>query len=636
MLQQIRDKITGWFASLFLGAIAVVFIFWGIRFESGPRAAAAKVNGETISVEVVRRAWQDRLSQLQQAARNELPEAVIKTEQQKLLEEFVNREVLQQHVQAMGYRVSDADIAQEIQAIPALQVDGKFSRDRYAALLRQQGESEAQFEQQFRRDLQIGQLRNGIGISAFTTVGELRRRVALEGETREVDWYTVAAAPYASQVAVTPAEVQAYYDQHKATYVTPETVSLQYVELKAADVASTVSVTDEALRQYYDQVAPERYVDPERRRARHILVETGKDDAAARKRADELYARAKAGEDFARLASENSDDAGSKAQGGELGWATKESYVPAFADALFSMQKGEIRGPVKTEFGYHIIELEDVQPAHQRGFDEVRADLEKDYRNEQAQSLFYEKSQQLADDAFASLSELESVAKKQGLQLMTVEGFTRKGGGPFGDNKKVIDAVFSDEVLQERQNSPAIDVANDEVVVLRVTDYKPSVQRPLEEVRPEIEAALREQGARKAAEAAAKASADRITGATPFADVAAAAGAVPVAPAKVDRTAEGVPPELLKAIFAAPRPAPGKSTGGTAVLANGDVAVFVVNAVHAGVAPTGDTAAIELSQVARKGQNSAAIAEFRAYVKELERTAKVKLNENVFSNDEGQ
>ena len=631
MLQQIRDKITGWFASLFLGAIAVVFIFWGIRFESGPASAAAKVNGESIPVEQVRRAWQERQTELQQAARNELPEAVVKAQQKKLLEEFVNREVLVQHVNAMGYRVSDADIAREIEAIPALQVDGKFSRDRYAALLRAQGRTEADFEREFRRDTQVAQLRNGIGISSFVTPGELGRRISLEGQTRDIDYYTVASAPFAAGVVVTPAQVQAYYNASRAKFVTPETVSLQYVELKAADVAATVAVTDEALHQYYDLVAPERYLDPERRRARHVLIESGADDAAAKKKAEQVYASAEAGEDFAKLASENSDDPGSKEKGGDLGWATRESYVQPFAEALFSMQKGEIRGPVKTQFGYHVILLEDLQPAHQRGFDEVRAELEADYRSEQAQSLFYEKSQQLADDAFASLSELDSVAKKHGMTLQTIEGYTRQGGGSFAGNRKVIDAVFSAEVLQERQNSPAINVTDDDVVVIRVTDYKPAAQRPLDDVRAELEATLRQQGARKAAEVAALADAVKISSGAAFADVAKESGLAPAGATTVGRTTEGVAPALLKAVFTAARPAPGKATGGTAVLANGDVAVFVVSAVRAGTAPTtGPDAEMQLAQIAQKTAGAAARADFAAYVKELERTAKIKLNEQVF------
>jgi peptidyl-prolyl cis-trans isomerase D len=631
MLQQIRDKISGWFAWVFLGAIAVVFVFWGIRFESGPTAAAAKVNGESIPVEEVRRAWQQRQTQLQQAARDELPVAVVKAEQKKLINEFIDREVLIQHATAMGYRVSDADIAREIEALPELQVDGKFSRDRYAALLAAQGRTEAQFEQEFRRDIQVSQLRNGIGISSFATPGELGRRLALEGETREFDYFTIAAAPFAEQVVVSPAEVQAYYDANKATYVTPESVSLQYVSLKAADVAATVAVTDEALHQYYDQVAPERYVDAERRRARHILIESGSDDAAAKKKADEVLAKAKAGEDFGKLAREYSDDPGSKAQGGELGWATRQSFVQPFADALFSMQAGEIGGPVKTQFGYHVIQLEEVQPARQRSFDEVRAELEADYRSEQAQSLFYEKSQQLADDAFASLSELDSVAQKDGLKLETLDGFTRQGGGPFDGNRKVIDAVFSDEVLQERQNSPAINVADDEVAVFRVTDYKPATQRPLDEVRPEIEAALREQGARKAAEVAALADAAKVSDGAAIAEIAKQAGVAPAGVASVGRTDEEVPAPLLKAVFGAARPTPGKVTTGTAVLSNGDVAVFVVSAVLAGTAPAGPEAAVQLAQAAQRAAGMAARADYTAYVNELDRTAKIKVNDQVFA-----
>ncbi len=631
MLQKIRDKISGWFAWVFLGAIAVVFVFWGIRFESGPTAAAAKVNGESIPVEQVRRAWQQRQAQLQQASRDELPAAVIKAEQQKLMNEFIDREVLIQHVDAMGYRVSDLEIIREIEALPELQVDGKFSRDRYAGLLAAQGRTEAQFEQEFRRDIQVRQLQNGIGISSFATPGELGRRLALEGETRDIDYFTIAAAPFAAQVAVSADEVQAYYDANKASFVTPEAVSVQYVAIKAADVAATVEVTDEALHEYYDQVAPERYQDAERRRARHILIEAGTDDAAARKKADEVLAKAKAGEDFGKLASEYSDDPGSKAQGGELGWATRQSFVQPFADALFTMQVGEISAPVKTQFGYHVIQLEEVQPARQRSFDEVRAELETEYRNEKAQALFYEKSQQLADDAFASLTELESVAQKYGLTLQTVEGFTRQGGGPFVGNRKVIDTVFSDEVRQERQNSPAVNVTDDEVAVFRVTDYKPAAPRPIDDVRTEIEATLREQGARKAAEAAALADAARINSGAAFAEVASAAGVAPAGASTVGRTAEGVPAGLLKAVFTAGRPAPGKATGGTAVLPNGDVAVFVVNAARAGMAPTGPDAAVQLSQVMEKASGMAARADYTAYVKELDRTAKIKVNDQVFA-----
>ena len=635
MLQQIRDKISGWFAIVFLGAIAVVFIFWGIRFESGPSAAAAKVNGESIPVGEVRRAWQIRQTELQQATRDELPPALVASEQKKLIDEFVSRAILYQHAHGLGYRVGDAMLVQEIQSIPALQVDGRFDRDRYAALLAQQGRSEAGFEDEFRKDLAVGQLRRGIAVSSFVTPGELGRRIALTGETRDVDWFVLPAAAFEPAVEVTPEQVQAYYEANKARFVTPEAATLQFVELKAADVAAGMQVDEAGLRQYYDQVAAERYMDAERRRARHILIESGSDDAAAKKTAEEVAAQAKAGGDFAALAKQYSADPGSKDQGGELGWATREAYVPEFAEAVFTMQAGEVSAPVKTQFGWHVIQVEEIQPAHQRSFDEVRAELETDYRAEQSQSLFYEKSQQLADDAFASLGELETVAQKNGLQLQTVATYTRQGGGPFGSNPRVLEAVFSDEVLQQRQNSPAISVSDGEVVVLRVTDYRPSAQRPLDQVRGEVEAELRREGARKAAEAAALADAAKITGGAALAEVAKAAGVAPSGSRSIGRTAEGVDPALTKALFRAARPAPGQVTGGTAKLPNGDVAVFAVSGVHAGVAPGGETAAFELMQVAQQGANASALAEFTAYVKQLESKAKIRINDNVFGTDEG-
>jgi peptidyl-prolyl cis-trans isomerase D len=630
MLQQIRDKITGWFAAVFLGAIAVVFIFWGIQFESSSSVAAAKVNGESIPAEQIRRAWQQRQGELQQAMRDELPPALVKEEQAKLLDDTVRREVLLQHVKKMGYRVSDQAMVSQLEQIPALQVDGRFSRDRYAALLRTQGTSEAEFEVEFRRDLEIGQLQNGVGVSAFATPGEVRRRIELEGETRDVDYVTVPAAKFAGQAVVNPADVAASYEKNKSSYMTPETVSLQYLQLKLADVASGVPVTEEGLRQYYEQVAPERFQDPERRRARHILIESGGDDAAAKKKADDVYAQAKAGGDFATLAAQFSDDPGSKGQGGELGWSTRESFVKPFADAVFAMQAGEVRGPVKTQFGYHVIRLEEVQAPHQRSLDEVRVELEAEYRNEQAQSLFYEKSQQLADESFASLSELDSVAQKLGLQVQTVEAYTRKGGGPFGADRKVIEAVFSDDVLRQRQNSPAINFGDDSAIVLRVTDHKPSAQRTLDEMRAQIEASLRDQAVRRAALAAASADAARVNDGVAFADVAGALGLQPTGVVTLTRTTDTVPAPLLKAAYDVPRPAPGKVTSGTAVLPNGDIALFVVTDVKSGTLPTTPDAVGLVAQQAQRVASQSAGAEFSAYVAELVRTAKIRLNDKVF------
>jgi len=628
MLQQIRDKITGWFASIFLGAIAIVFIFWGIQFESSVNVPAAKVNGEKIPVESVRRAWQDRQSELQQATRDELPPDVVKTEQQLLLENFIRRELLLQRAAELGYRVSDQELAQALASIEALQVDGRFSRDRYAALLRTQGRTEADFEAEFRRDLEISQLQNAIAGSAFMLPGEFNRRVQVVGETRDVQLLLLPAAGYIAGVTVTDEQIAQRFEERKADFMTPETVNLQYVQLNLADVAAQLQVTEEGLRAFYDQVAAERYTTTERRRARHILVESGSDDAAAKAKADKLAAEAKGGADFAALAAANSDDPGSKGQGGDLGWATRDSFVAPFAEALFAMNAGEIRGPVQTQFGYHIIKLEEVEAGSQRSFDEVRGELEADYRRDQAQSAFYERSQELADESFAVLSELDSVAKKFGLELRTVEGFTRQGGGALGADRKVIDAAFSDDVLVERQNSPALNLGEESVVVVRVTEHKMPAQRPLEEVRGQIEATLRNEAAGKAAEAAAKAAAEKLAAGAALADLAKEIDAQPTGTMTLSRNAEGLPPELIKAVYAVPAPAAGSLATGTVALSDGNAAAFVVTAVQPGTVPAGQEA--QIGDVLRQAAGQQGLIEFSSYVSEIERNAKIVRNEKVF------
>ena len=636
MLQQIRDRISGWFAALFLGAIAVVFVFWGIQFESSVSTEAARVNGEDIPAQVVQKAWQDRQSELQQQLRDELPRELVASEQARLVDDFVDRELIVQRAREGGYRVSDRELAEALQKIPALQVDGRFSRDRYAALLRQQGRNEPEFEREFRRDLESAQLRNAILVSSFVTPGELQRRVRLEGETREITYAVVPAAAHASAGAVTPEQVAAHYEANESQYMTQESVSLQYLRLDLAEVAAGVQVTEDALRRYYEENAA-RNETPERRKASHILIESGGDDAAAKKKAEALLARAKAGEDFAALARENSDDPGSKAAGGDLGWSTREAYVKEFADALFTMSEGEIRGPVRTQFGYHILRLEGIEKPKVRSFEEVRAEIEPEFRREQAQALYYEKSQQLADESFAALSELDSVAQKLGLPLQAVERFTRQGGGALGGDRRLVEAAFAPDVLQDRQNSPPIALGDESVIVLRVTDHRPAQQRPLEEVRGEITARLGQEAARKAAADAAAALAARVTAGEGFAGVAGSAG-LAVTPAQaVSRdgpkagNAAPVPPELLEAVYLAPHPAAGKPSAGHVTLASGDQAVFVVSDVRPGELDA--AAAAELPQRAQQAAQLNGAVEFTAYLEEMKRTSKIRINEKLFATE---
>jgi peptidyl-prolyl cis-trans isomerase D len=631
MLQTIRDKISGIVATLFLGAIAVVFVFWGIDFQMGAQNYAAKVDGEPISAETVRRAWQQRQSQLQQMLRNELPPDMIKTQQAALLDQFVQESLLKQRAERFGYSVSDQQLAQRVMEYPQFQVDGKFSKDRYNAMVRGSGLTETQFEAELQSGLLIDQLRNAVVESAFVAPYELDRRYAMEKQEREIDYALIPTSAFEASTSITDEQVRKWYDENKEKYLLPETVNLQYIELTRERAESSIEVTEQALKDYYDQVK-DRFTSQERRHGRHILITVGDgvDDAAAKKKAEDLTAQAKGGADFAQLAKDNSKDPGSAAQGGDLGWAQRGMFVGPFEDALFSMSAGEIRGPVKTDFGYHVLKLEQIEAGHVKTFDEARAEVEADYRKERAQNIFYDESQKLADQAFSALTELDSVAKTLNLPLQTLTGFTREGGGEFGDEPAVIEAAFSDDVLERRQNSPLVTVGEDRALVLRVTDHKAAEPRPFETVSAQIRAQLKIQRMREAAAAQGAFAMARLQKGETWAGVTSALKLSPVGKRFMVREDGVAPPAIVRAAFNAPNSeiSETKPYFGGVTTDDGNYAVYAVTQVRN--ADPSKEAAAEKAARKRRAEMQHGNEEFSAYVDEAERNTKIVKNDKLF------
>jgi peptidyl-prolyl cis-trans isomerase D len=565
MLQTIHDKITGWIAGIVIFLIAVPFIFWGIDVGFGAATYAARVDSDDlpfwkpstkISLQEVSRAYQNQLSRLQQVYGADVPAEQRAELQDRLMESFIRNELMSQRTNALGYRVSDADVLKAYEEIPEFQIDGKFDQDVATRVLQSQGISPAQFEIDQRRDLQVTQLQDGIAFSAFVTPQELERMRALQDEQREVAWFTIPASRYAAQSAPDEAAIKAYYEQNKTRFMTPETLTLKYVELQVSDLLPGVTVTDADLQSYYESVK-DSYVEPEKRRGRHILIQVSKDseDAAARTRAEEVLAKVNAGGDFSKLAKEYSQDAGSAAQGGDLGWAERSYFVGPFADALFAMKLGEVRGPVRTQFGYHIIRLDEIDAGRQKSFEDVRAELDSEYRRQEAEKVFGERQEQLADKAFEKLDTLDAVATDLGLTPHEVSGFTRaEGGGPFGARPEIIEAAFSEDVLNG-QNSQPIELEPGHVVVLRVESRQEATQKPLDQVRAEIVAAIEKQRGEELARKTGTETAEKLkSGATTWEQAVSALKVEAQGPKWVVRTDDTLPIELRNALFAAPKP----------------------------------------------------------------------------------
>ena len=363
MLQSIHDKLKGWVAGVVLGAIGLAFVFWGINWTLSARTYAAKVNGTEISSNEVRQTYQQQLAQIERQSGAPLDDAMRNEIKRRVLDEYVNSEALVSRADDLGYRVSDSELLAEMSKIPAFQVDGKFDQAHALAVLNAQGRSVSEIEGLFRRDAKLRQLDTALNASSFATPTEMKEYRALTRQQRELAWLTLSSAKYAEHANPDDAAVKAYYDAHKSDYMTPETVNLRYVELSLAQLESKVSVDDAQLKAFYEEQktkTPDRFLQAEQRRVRHILLSVNdpKEDAAVKAKAESLLKRAKAGEDFSKLAQEFSQDPGSAAQGGDLGWSERKIFVGPFGDAAFGMKVDEIQGPVKTQFGYHILKLD--------------------------------------------------------------------------------------------------------------------------------------------------------------------------------------------------------------------------------------------------------------------------------------
>jgi peptidyl-prolyl cis-trans isomerase D len=626
MLQTIHDKLKGWLAGVVLGAIALVFVFWGINWTLSAPNYAAKVNGVEIASNDVREAYQRQLAQAERQSNGSVDDAQRAAIKKRVLDDFVNGEALATRADELGYRVSDRQVLDEMAQYPALQVDGKFDYAYALSVLKAQGRSVSQIEKSFRRDVKLRELDQAIGGSSFATATEVKRFLALTRQQRELAWLTLPAAKYAAQATPDDATVKAYYDAHKAQYMTPETVNLRYVELSLAELASKVTVDDAQLKSYYDEQkakSPERYVQPEQRRVSHILLQVPdpKDDAAVKAKAESILKRAQSGEDFAKLATEFSQDPGSAQKGGDLGWADRKAYVGPFADAAFGMKEGEIKGPVKTQFGYHILKLEGIQPTAVKTFEQAKDELTAEYRQSEAERLFNDAQDQLADAALQNTADIDVVARKAGLTVHDNPNFSRTDGG--GDLKApaVLQAAFSQDVLDGRL-SPIIEIEKGRGVVLRATDHVLPQQKPLEAVRADVVAAWKkERGAELAAEAAA-AAVKRLNAGESWDSVAKSLGLTSEAPKYVSRSDQAVPLDVRKDAFDGPKPA-GKPVYSSVPLTDGDSAVVQVSAVRED--PSGDSKQTA-AEARREFAQAAAAAEAQAYEVAARADSSVTLN----------
>jgi peptidyl-prolyl cis-trans isomerase D len=634
MLQRIHDAFGKSVVVVILGLIALTFIFWGINRSdfnlSGTASFAASVNGEKIPLQEFDRQLQARQNQYQQIYRGELPEDLRRELRRAVVDELVRNTALRQRVRDQGYRASAARIDAAIQGIAAFQVDGAFNEQRAVAVLANAGLTPASFRAQEQEDLEVGDLQGGIVDSSFLTPAELRHYIELFNQQREVAYALFDIDAFSANVTIDDAAIASRYENNKTSYQTTETVDLQYIELALADVAATVEVTDEQLRKVYTDER-DRFETPEQRHARHILIDVpeGQEDAA-RTKAEGIVARLRGGADFAAVAAEVSNDAGTKAQGGDLGWINRGTLPGPFEDTLYAMQAGQISDPVRTDAGFHIIRLDEVRAGAVQPFEAVREEIAAETKTREAENEFYDRANKLGEEAFDAFDDLEPVASASGLPIKTLMGFPRTGDpAVFENSAAVVQAAFAEEVLESKRNSELVELAEDHVMVLRVTEHHVPTTKPLDEVRDQIREELVRERAQQLAEESARAFLADIERGGDAAQLAAAHGGAWNAAAWIARTDAAVPREVLSAAFGMPKTDAAAPRRESVALANGGQAVVVLTGVKAGEPETLTTE--EREQRRQQLANQAARAELTGYAGNLKDSASVRIPDSVLN-----
>lgn len=495
MLEAIRERAQGWFAKLILALIAIPFALWGVDSyirHAGDTATVATVGKQDITQQEFSHMLREQQQRMGKQA--DSPEV-----RRAILDAMIDQRLLSQQASGAGLIVPEGFIERMIASVPMFQENGSFSQKRYEEWLRQQGMTSAVFFSRLRDDLMVQQLQSGVLDAVATPPVVVDNLARINEQQRTVVQAVVAPERFLPEVKLDPAAVKAYYDQHADEFRTPERVKLELVMLSQNDLMQQVATSDEELKKYYADHAAQ-YQTPEERRASHILITVSPKASDAERKAAEQKAQQLALEvkknpaSFAELAKKNSQDAGSAEKGGDLGFFGRGMMVKPFEEAVFAMKAGDISVPVKSDFGYHIIRLTEVRGAKSRPFEAVRPEIEMELKKQKAARKFAEVADTFNNTVYEQSDSLKPVADALKLKIQATDWVGKEGGFPF-NSAKLRQAVFSGDVLKNKRNTEAVEVAPNTLVAARAVDYQPAALKSFDQVKDALAQRLRQEQA---------------------------------------------------------------------------------------------------------------------------------------------
>ena len=615
MLQQLRDQTQSTGFKILVVAIIVVLTLFGfgatnIFMGSVPNIATVgdfDITESVLSVETER----ERRRLLSQMGPEFDPADIDRIQLQNYaLEQLVNRQVLYQAAAQLDIGFSDADVNQRLVESPAYQIDGQFSEAVYRQQLQLMGFAPLQFIQEVRQGLGSELLRASIAETSFTQDWEVAQAAALLNQRRDIAYLDLTLQDYLENIDIADEDVALRYEEDQRSYITDARADVEWLELSLEGLRSSVEVddSDDALRAIYeDDISA---MDRQRQRnSAHILVVVDEetDESAALAKIQEAANRLEAGEDFSALAKELSEDPGSSDSGGSLGMMSKGSFDPVFEDALWALENpGDVSEPVRSEFGYHLIRLNEIGVADVPTFAEEKNNILDRLRAEAAGEAFDAAVEELEQRAFEERYELTETASAMGLSLQRAEGITESVASDgqqwaLAGNSDVIDSLFSTEGL-EGENSAVIVMNDGRAVVVRVALYHAPEQLTLADVRQTILDELKQEAARSEIEADKANALAQLEEGVSVSEVANDLGKRWATHELITRMsltpagAANVPESILAEAFSLPRPEDGGKSIGSATTPEGSALIIVTRVLAGDVGATGEALLQQLEQ----------------------------------------
>lgn len=619
-----REKIKGVVAFFVVGLLIIPLALFGIEgfFSGGGHTYdVADVNGQIITEIDLSRAISGEQQRLRNQFGDNLPAEFSSEERlrQPVLNSLIGRALLADVAIKGGMTFSDEEIDKIIVARPEFQEDGVFDQHLFMQFIGSIGESTASFRQAFKEDISVGQLQNAIVGTDFVTENEVINSVRLSRQTRDFSWLTLPLDGLPETMPLTVAEITTHYEDNKADYLSEELVSVEYIQLDVADLMQDIAIDEADIRAQYEQTLRNLESEAEREAA-HILIEG--DNEAAQQKIVEVQEKLDAGEDFATLAAEYSDDFGSKDNGGNLGISAGGGFPEDFEEALKTLTEGEVSGPVEISGSTHFIKLVSLTQKEPPKYEEQKATIELELKRIEAENQFIVDTQALEELAYNAES-LAEVAEDMGLPLLKSELFTRQGGdSEITRDSRVRNAAFSQDVLEEGLSSPIIGLSEGRIVVLKLIEHQPVRTLSLDEKRDDIESELKlEKAKAQLAERAVEIRKALDEGQT-LAAVGEAQELSISSQVEAGRNAADVPRELLQTIFEVTSPKSGEVRIIEEYLENGDYVIAELSKVTDGTMD--QLTEVENTNLRGSIASNLATDGFRAWQVKLEENASIE------------